>query len=442
MLRVLAVVFLVALFIRAPLAANFSRDIAPILVSECLACHNAEKAKGGYRVHNYAAALTAGKSNKPAVVPGQPDQSELFERLVTHDEDDRMPQDDEPLSTEQIALFREWISAGAPLDRGETNSPLALLIPRPNHPAPPQYYTRPLPILALAFTHDGTQIASSGHHEILFWNHSGNLLNRVTNAPPRIHSIAFHPAVSNLFAIAGGKPGRAGELSIFKDGSFLTNLIQHNDELLTAAFSPNGELLAAGGSDNAIRIFATTNWALLTTIQQHADWLTSLQFDSNGNKLLSASRDRTARIYDARTGELEVTYPDHSAALLTAVFITDDRVASAGREKAIHLWEIKEGKKRNEISGAKEEITDLLAYENSLFAASADKTIRQYNISDRKLVRTLSGHSSPVFSLAYHPGSMTLASASFDGSVRIWNLEDGTLVSTFTAAPLLSKTAP
>lgn len=418
--------------------AEFSRDIAPILVSECLTCHNAEKAKGGYRVHQYGAVITAGKSKEPAVVPGKPEASELFKRLVTHDEDDRMPQEDEPLSTNQVILFREWIAAGATLDRGETNSPLALLIPRAAHPTPPEHYKRPLPILAMAFTPDGTRLATSGYHEILFWNLTGKLQLRVTNAPARVHSIAIHPTAPNLFAVAGGKPGRRGEISIYQNDSFLTNIVQHTDELLSVVFSPDGELLAAGGSDNTIRIYNTTSWSRVCTIQQHADWVTALQFSDSGAHLLSASRDRTARTYNSTTGELEITYPNHASAVTAAVFVGEDRVASAGREKTIHLWDITEGKKRNEISGAEGEVTELIATDKFLFVACADKTIRQYYLSDRKLARTYSGHTAAVYSLAYHHASELLASGSFDGMVKIWNAKDGTLVSSFTAAPLFT----
>jgi WD40 repeat protein len=434
MCRIFLATFLTALTLRA---ADFSRDIAPILVSECLTCHSAEKAKGGYRLHNYAAVLQPGKSRQPTVVPGKPDDSELFKRLVTHDEDDRMPQDDEPLTTNQIALFREWIAAGATLDRGETNAPLALLIPREN-PAPPESYPRPVPILALAFTPD-SRLAVSGYHEITVWNFDGTLHARITNAPARIHAIAFHPTATNIFAIAGGKPGRNGEVSIFQNNQFLTNIAQHSDEFLCVAFSPNGELLAAGGSDNSIRIFKTGTWEKSLTIQQHADWVTSVEFNPAGDIIVSASRDRTARVYDAASGELETTYTSHSAAVVTALFISPDQLASAGRDKTIHLWDLKEGKKRHEISGAESDITALLATDKFLFAASADKNIRQYQLSDRKLIRTYTGHNTAVFSIAYNPTSAQLASGSLDGTVKLWNTETATAITTFTASPVAKK---
>ena len=414
--------------------AEFSRDLAPILQSKCLTCHNAEKAKGGYRVHTFAAVLQPGKSKKAPVAPNQPEESELFRRLVTHDEDDRMPQDDDPLPAAQIALFREWIAAGATLDRGETNSALALLIPRAAQPAPPEFYQRPVPILALAFTPDGKQIAASGYHEINFWDLNGKLQARVTNAPQRIQSISFSPT-TNLFAIAGGQPGRSGEICIYQDKIFLTNLVQHSDELLSAAFSADGELLATGGSDNTIRIYKTSTWERLTAIQQHADWVVSVSFNPSGDKIVSASRDRTARVYDAETGELETTYTTHSAPVYAAAFIDAEQIASAGREKLVHIWDLKEGKKRHELGGAGGEIYEIAAGGGFIFVASSDKSVRQYSAGDRKLIRAYA-HASPVYSIAYHAGSEKLAAGAYDGTARVWNVKSGALEAAFVAAPM------
>src|SRR5262245_19871545 len=100
----------------------FSRDIAPILEAKCSSCHSAEKAKGGYRLHTFEALLQQGKSKKPSVVPGKPEESEVFRRITATHEDDRMPQKDEALPSSQIELFRAWIVAGAKLDHGEPSA--------------------------------------------------------------------------------------------------------------------------------------------------------------------------------------------------------------------------------------------------------------------------------------------------------------------------------
>jgi hypothetical protein len=418
-------------------AANFSSDLAPILLNECLTCHSAEKAKGGYRVHNFAAVLQAGKSKSPAVLPGKPQDSELFKRLTTHDEDDRMPQDDEALTPAQIELFREWIAGGAKLDRGTPELNLAALLPRTPHPVPPEFYRAPLPVLALAFARDGKQLATGGYHEVLFWNFDGELQNRVTNAPQRIHSIAFDPGAppeKQRFAVAGGQPGRAGEVSIFENGSLLTNLVATADAMLTVAFNADGSLLAAGGADNSIRIFRTANWEPTVTIQQHADWVTSVAFNPDGTKVISASRDRTARIYDAESGELETTYTGHGAALFAAAFLSDDAAVSGGKEKAVHLWDLKEGKKQKDFSEAGGEILALIAADEFFFSASADEKVRQYSVKDRKLLRSFDGKDDSVYSISHHSGQ--LAAGTYRGVVRIWKVADGELTSKFVAAPL------
>ena len=432
------VVFSAVLLVSAAdlLAASFSRDIAPILVTECLACHSNDKAKGGYRVHTFAALLSPGKSHEPAVVPGQPEESELFKRITTHDEIDRMPQDDEPLTSAQTELFRDWIADGATLDRGEPDWTLALIVPKAPHAAPPEIYHRPLPILSLAFSADGAQLAVGGYHEITLWNLEGELLSRITNAPQRIHAIAFQPGAENRLAIAGGKPGRAGELNIYENGKLLTNLVHSADELLTVAFSADGKLLAGGGADNTIHVFRAETWERVTTIQQHADWVSSVSFDSDGENILSASRDRTARIYKSDSGELETTYTSHGAALSAAIFLADNKAASAGKEKEVHIWEVTEGKKQNEISGIDGEIFAMIAAEDHFFTASADKKVRQYETKSRKLIRTFDGHKDAVYSIAFHAATGHLASGAYDGTVKTWSVQNGKLESSFVAAPL------
>jgi len=91
---------------------DFARDVQPIFKSACYQCHGPEKQKGKLRLDAKAIALHGGKSGK-AIVPGRADESELLRRLTSKDEDERMPQDREPLTGEQIAIIRAWIEQGA-----------------------------------------------------------------------------------------------------------------------------------------------------------------------------------------------------------------------------------------------------------------------------------------------------------------------------------------
>src|SRR4051794_20964171 len=61
-------------------AVDFNREVRPILSGNCFKCHGADDAsrKAGLRLDEQAAAYKGGKSGEPAIVPHQPDKSELI----------------------------------------------------------------------------------------------------------------------------------------------------------------------------------------------------------------------------------------------------------------------------------------------------------------------------------------------------------------------------
>jgi len=97
----------------ADLARQFHTTVLPILRDNCFRCHG-EKEKGGLRLNSREAALRAGDSEMPAVVPGNVEKSELIARIRNKDEGERMPPTGEGLKPAQIAALEAWIKAGAP----------------------------------------------------------------------------------------------------------------------------------------------------------------------------------------------------------------------------------------------------------------------------------------------------------------------------------------
>src|SRR6185503_1988322 len=91
---------------------DFARDVQPIFKTACYQCHGPDKQKGKLRLDAKTIALHGGKSGK-AVVPRQVEQSEVFKRITSKDDDERMPQDREPLKAEEIAVIKGWIEQGA-----------------------------------------------------------------------------------------------------------------------------------------------------------------------------------------------------------------------------------------------------------------------------------------------------------------------------------------
>ena len=96
---------------------DFSRDIRPLLSDACFACHgpDRETLQADLRLDLKDDAF-ADRGGYSAIVPGDPEASELLYRISTDDEFDRMPPADsnKTLTPEQVELFRAWIEQGAP----------------------------------------------------------------------------------------------------------------------------------------------------------------------------------------------------------------------------------------------------------------------------------------------------------------------------------------
>lgn len=101
---------------------DFATDIKPILEANCIRCHNAHRAKGGFRLDNPTSAWRGGDSG-PALIFGDSTNSPLIHLVAQLDPSDVMPPpgQGEPLTAEQVSLLRAWIDQGAWWSNTATN---------------------------------------------------------------------------------------------------------------------------------------------------------------------------------------------------------------------------------------------------------------------------------------------------------------------------------
>lgn len=93
-------------------AADFHDNVLPILRKNCFRCHDT-KAKGGLVVSSREPLLRGGHSQTPAILPEQPADSELIQRVRSTENDYRMPPTGSPLEAADVAILERWIQGGA-----------------------------------------------------------------------------------------------------------------------------------------------------------------------------------------------------------------------------------------------------------------------------------------------------------------------------------------
>lgn len=100
-----------------PPTIDFNRDVRPILSDNCFFCHGPDKnkRKADLRLDTREGLFTPIEKTRLPAVPGHPEQSEIYKRIITPDDDERMPdpKSGKHLTDREIAVLKKWIEQGA-----------------------------------------------------------------------------------------------------------------------------------------------------------------------------------------------------------------------------------------------------------------------------------------------------------------------------------------
>lgn len=418
-------------------AVSFRKQIAPLLHQQCQTCHGPTEQKGGYRVDTFDFLSRKDDAGDPPLVPGKPELSDLYRLLVTKDTDERMPKKAAPLATELTDIVMRWIAEGARFDGEDRTASLVEIIPPQAHPKAPEVYTLPLPVTALAFSPDGTELTASGFRELTVWNpEDGKLLRRISNVAPRTFEIVYGTDGESI-AVASGAPGEFGEVRVYqpKTGEMLRQIVSAADAILDVKISPDGRWIATGGADHFLSIFDFTTGERKHRIPAHSDAVTSVAISHNSQQVASVSLDRAAKVFDIQSGKLVAIYRDHQNPLYSIAFAPDDKqMMTAGYDKSMHQWSVADAKKQRELV-LEGNVLRMQVSGDQIYFGGSGKKVGQASVADLKTTRALTPIEDWVYALAIHAPTHRLAVGGYDGKITVWNLENGKQIAHFSAAP-------
>ena len=451
---------------------SFINDVAPILKESCFGCHGAKNPKGKLDMTKFESLLKGGIHDEP-IEAGNPDKSLIIQVLKAKDAT-RMPpkENSEALPPAKIAVLEQWIKEGAKLDAGIiAGADLQReLRTRWKPPTPFAVYPFPVQINSLAFTPDNKKIVSSGHHELTVWDvESGKLEKRVYTRCRRAMAMVFLP--DGKLAVAGGRPGEEGDVRIYDlnapgktengvivlDGVndpkvMVAKLLESDDEVQCLALSSDGKKMASGGCDRVVNVWDLSpgydKAKLEQSIENHADWVFGVAFSPDGKHLLTCSRDKTAKVWDLTTKESVLTFPDHQNSVTGVAIKSDGKIGfSAGIDNQLRSWNAvgdAGGKAVKGLGAHNKPILKLVQHPKLPLMAtcSEDMTVKLWNPDTGANLKTLSGHTDQVFSVAISPDGTLVTSGTWNGEVKVWKVADGTVVKAINASPGIVVAAP
>lgn len=191
------------------------------------------------------------------------------------------------------------------------------------------------------------------------------------------------------------------------------------------SFSPDGEILAAAGGDQRIRLFKHASGQVIKTLEGHRGLVRSVVVHPNGRVLVSAGFDGALRSWRFPLGvEVRRMDTDVKENFTLAVLPENDIVVSAGAGWNISLWKLADGALLRRIPSGSDGILHLAAGQSSELVASAgrDRALSVWNALTGLLVRRFSLHPTPIIGLAFFPGDQILVTLGQDGRIFLWSL--------------------
>ena len=218
-------------------------------------------------------------------------------------------------------------------------------------------------------------------------------------------------------------------LSVFQEARAQDALVMvlggHTDEVLSAAFSPDGKRLITASFDGTARVWDRDSGRQTLALVGHTDRLQDAEYSPDGERVITASWDKTARVWDAKTGRQILLLRGHTAVVRSAAFSPDGRrIVTASYDKTARIWDAPTGRQILVISGHTDLVTAAAFSPDGrrILTGSSDKTARLWDAATGREIARMSGHADRVIHAAFSPNGKQVVTASDDKTARIWDL--------------------
>ena len=283
-------------------------------------------------------------------------------------------------------------------------------------------------------------ITASDDESVKLWNKKGNLIETFTGKQAQANPILWnqtkinHPALDEgnvAFDNSDGAIVIKDETTVelrSKSDNKLINTYPHLSIVNSVSTSLDDKLLATATVDGKVNIWSKEG-ILQQTLVGHTGSVLDVRFvpdlsQGDSYKIISTGVDKTVRIWQVFN---RYSSPSSGIDSIAISSMSPSTFATGDWDGEINFW-------RNLGDGTQKLVNTLSAHDNAISqikyspdgktiaSASWDRTVKLWNITNNKLIGRLTGHQSGINGIAFSPDGQTLVSGSEDKTIKIWQI--------------------
>ena len=282
---------------------------------------------------------------------------------------------------------------------------------------------------SIVWAPNGKYIASTSNstHNIKVWDAASGKKEQTLSEMSNCEGYAAWSADSKYIANIYNHSVKIWEVASGKEVRTLSGV---SHVTFFVIWSPDGKYIASDSDDNTVKLWDAASGKETCTLLGHSSVVLSAVWSPDGKYIASGSDDNTVKLWDAANGKEVRTLSGHSNGVFFVAWSPDGKyIASCSYDNTAKVWDAINGK---EVYHSRWTRSITWSPNGKHIATVNMGTIRVWDAiseSEEELL-TLSGHSHSVKSVSWSPDDKHIVSGSQDRTLKIWDAQNGTLLST------------